>query len=55
MLFNLCVKRGDTGHFEGDFRISAVLILAFQDGFKRSGENRGERKETVALSTISAS
>lgn len=53
-LFNLCAKRCETGHFEGDFGISGVLILAFQDGFKKSGENVGERKETGVLSPTSA-
>lgn len=54
ILFNLCAKGCEIGHFEGDFGISRVLILAFQDGFKKSGENRGERKETGVLSTTSA-
>lgn len=54
ILFNLCANRCEIGHFEGDFGISRVLILAFQDGFKKPGENRGERKETGVLSTTSA-
>lgn len=53
--FNFCAKRCETGHFEGDFGISGVLILAFQDEFKKSGENIGERKETGVLSTSAAS